>query len=673
MTRKPNSFNRFWKELKRRKVIHVVTVYAAVAFVILQVTNMVVRPLRLPDWTEAFVIFLLCIGFVISVFVSWVYDITPAGVRKTKPVSAVKHTDQTTHAVSSGWKIATYISAFIILALVAFNFISKWRLNADITKLEKSIAVLPFINDSPSDSTTYFINGLMEEILNNLQKIGAFSKVHSRTSTEQYRGITRPPIPKIAKDLDVNFIVEGSGQKYGNFYRIRVQLIEGKTDKHLWVNSYEREIRDTKDIYGIQSQIAQAIAAELKAVITPEEKKLIEKVPTTNSASYTSYLKGREEHTKYWIDNNNKEALKRAEYFYREALNYDSTFAQAYTGLATAFWDKHYWESYLSENLLDSVFILCDLALGYDNQLSDAYTAKGDYYSAMYKNIQALEEYDKAIKINPNDHRAYIGKANLGSYYDWIVTISNSNKAISIYRGALLFSYLNLLGFAYYQVGFMEKAKSYFDEALKLHGDSVDYYRNLTFIGTGLENFEDIDNNLKKAYAIDSNDLHVLWDLGENYSFSGQYDESLKYFKKWLEKPKSLDEHRLYATHRIGWAYKQTGNEKEAEKYFNEQINYCNKMIDLGRGTYREYYDLAVVYAAIGEKEKALASLRIYNERSYINIWYLSYIKHEPQFNSIRNEPEFQQIIKDVESKYLAEHGRVKKWLEEQGMLKEGQ
>ena len=108
MAHKTNSFKRFWKELKRRKVVHVITVYAATAFVILELVNMVARPLQLPDWTEAFVIVLLCIGFVISVFVSWIYDITPTGVKKTKPVSEVQHNDHTTAPVSRGWKIATF-------------------------------------------------------------------------------------------------------------------------------------------------------------------------------------------------------------------------------------------------------------------------------------------------------------------------------------------------------------------------------------------------------------------------------------------------------------------------------------------------------------------------------------------------------------------------------------
>ena len=366
MAQKTNSFERFWKELKRRKVVHVITVYAATAFVILQLVDMVAEPLRLPDWTKALVIVLLCIGFIIAIFLSWIYDITPAGVKKTKPVSAVNHSDHTATSSSSGWKIATYVSALIIVALIAFNFISRRNLNADLSKLEKSIAVLPFINDSPSDSTTYFINGLMDEILNNLQKIKSFSKVLARISTEQYRGIAKPPIPKIAKDLSVNFIVAGSGQKYGNSYRIRAQLIAGKTNKQLWADSYERNIRGTDEIYGTQSEIAQSIASALKAKITPEEKQLIEKIPTTNLTAYVFYQKGKEEERKFSLTNlsafsefsigstdnpSNIQAIERAKKMYDTALKYDSTFALAYVGLASVYWNKNYYKEYFFKKL----------------------------------------------------------------------------------------------------------------------------------------------------------------------------------------------------------------------------------------------------------------------------------------------------------------------------------
>lgn len=241
MVQKSSNPENFWQELKRRKVIRVATVYAAAAFVILQLVDIVEQPMRLPDWTTGLVIVLLCIGFVISAFLSWVYDFTPSGVKKTKPVSTSKHIDKATTSTSIGWKIATYVSAVVIVALVVFNFISKRNFNAGISRLEKSIAVLPFINDSGSDSTTYFINGLMEEILNNLQKVKDF-RVLSRTSTEQYKGFSIPTVPEIAKKLGVNYIVEGSGQKFGNFYRLRVQLIAARKEKHLWAESYQKEI-----------------------------------------------------------------------------------------------------------------------------------------------------------------------------------------------------------------------------------------------------------------------------------------------------------------------------------------------------------------------------------------------------------------------------------------------
>jgi tetratricopeptide (TPR) repeat protein len=155
--------------------------------------------------------------------------------------------------------------------------------------------------------------------------------------------------------------------------------------------------------------------------------------------------------------------------------------------------------------------------------------------------------------------------------------------------------------------------------------------------------------------------------------FLGQYKESLKYFKKWLEKSKTQSEGSLFGMHRIGWAYWKNGYKEEAEYYFNEQINYSNRMKELGRvygNNARIYYDLAGVYAFMGEKEKAYENLRSYNNQIQIELlWGVSNIRHDPLFDSLRDEPEFQQIVMDLEAKYQAEHERVRKWLEEQGML----
>jgi tetratricopeptide (TPR) repeat protein len=452
-----------------------------------------------------------------------------------------------------------------------------------------------------------------------------------------------------------------------------VQLIRAKRkEAHLWAHSYEQEIRGTNDIFNIQSQIAQVIAAELKAVITPEEKQLIEKTPTANLTAYDFYKRGREEHIKYWIANKDRETLQKAEDFYHQALQYDSTYALSYTGLARVYWDKHYFQDYLSKNFMNSVLTLCDIALSYDNQLAEAYTLKGTYYSETGKSEQAVVEFDKAIKYNPNDWLAYRGK---GAYYfeiDWVNYIYYLQKAASINRGEELPELLSRIGYAYYSAGFPEKALQYYQDKLKLDGDSANFYAELARYENWQGNFNKSIEFGIKGYAIDSTNTTTLVILGSSYAKLDRYEESLKYYNKWIIRSEIQgDEWFLGSSHRIGYVYSQNGNTETAKYYFNRQKNYCDRSIELGR-QYAQmlyaYYDLAGVYAFRKERDKAYENLRIFNKKPIMSFWMVSLIKTDPLFNSIRNESEFQQVVRDVEAKYQTEHERVKKWLEEKGI-----
>jgi TolB-like protein/Tfp pilus assembly protein PilF len=567
------------------------------------------------------------------------------------------------------------IASGIILTLLVLGYFLIPRLSKPKEQLEKSIAVLPFRNDSPNDSTTYFLNGVMEEILNNLQKISDFSRVLSRNSVEQFRSNTTKSTPEIAKKLNVNYIVEGSGQKYGNKFVLRVQLIVGNNEKHLWGKSYEQEILETTDIINIQSQIAQTIAAELHAIITPEEKQLINKIPTTNLTAYDFYQQGREEHTKYWIDNRNIAALQKAEALYSKSLQYDSTFAQAYSGLALVYWDKH-WniKEYNSENFMDSVLILANTALSFNDQLSEAYTLRGRYYSVNGNRgnpEQALEEYDKAIKLNPNDWMAYRGKGlfYLTNVTDLVNSINYLQKAASINRGAELPSILGNIGAVYFNAGFPEKAKQYFQDKFKLDGDSLSYYNELAGIEFGQENFNKSIEYGEKGYSIDSTNVNTVLSLGKDYELLGQYKESLKYLKKWVKIVKATGVLTEYPSH-LGYIYWQNGYKEEAENFYNELIKNSIKWIELKREFASfNYYYLAEAYAFKGEKNRAYENLRLFKQDQRTTLWVSVEMKTNPLFNSIRKEPEFQQIATDIEAKYQAEHERVRKWLEEQGML----
>jgi TolB-like protein len=668
MAHKTNSFERFWKELKRRKVVHVITVYAATAFVILELVNMVARPLQLPDWTEAFVIVLLCIGFVIAIFLSWIYDITPAGVKKTKPASAVKHTDQTIAPTSSGWKVATYISAVIIVALVAFNLISRRNLNADILKLDKSIAVLPFLNESPVDSNKYFINGIMEEVLTNLQIITDF-RVLSRTSTTQYAGADRPTIPEIAKKLGVNYIVEGSGQKYGNNFVLRVQLITGKKERHLWAKSYNREIKLTTDIISVQSEVAQLIASELKATITPEEKQIIEKVSTSNMAALDLYMKAND-FLKEYEKTRDSSFYQNAIIFYKTAHAIDPSYAKAYIGLARTYYDRYQWETYFKENYMDSMLVLAKKALSIDNQLDEAYYIEARYYQINGNSPKALDIYDKALKINPNCYPAYEGKGDIftSTIPDYVKGIDNYHRALKLISGNESLSSLRSLGYTYLNVGLIEKAKYCFQEAFALDGDSVEYFSDIAWIEFCLENFEEALNLDKRCLKIDSTYLpNVLI-----YSILGHDEEAYLYALKHIRYIKKSGVLYLNNAHRGGYAFYQVGKMKEAKYWFNLQIKYGEKNIKLGRELAQSksaYYDLAGSYAFLGNKVKAYQYLDEFNKINFYNLTMISLAKHDPLFYSVRNEERFQKILQNMETKYQAEHERVQKWLEEQGTL----
>ena len=669
MVQKSNSFEKFWQELKRRKTIRVITVYAATAFIILQLVDIISKPLQLPEWTLTLVILLLGIGFIIATLLSWVYDITPSGVKKTESVSSVKHSDQTKPVTSTVWKIATYVSVIIIVALVAFTFVTRKKFDIYNKILEKSIAVLPFRNDSRDSTNQYFINGIMEMITTNLQMVKAL-RVVSRTSVEQYRNNKTKSVSEIAKELDVNYIIEGSGQKFGNSFSVTTQLIKAKgKETHLWAKTYEQEIKEVNDYIRIESQIAQLIATELKITITPEEKQLIEKTPTANLTAYDFYQRGREEHTKYWINNSDKADLQKAEDFYHKALKYDSAFAKAYAGLARAYWDKHYWQEYFQVNFMDSILTFTNIGLSFDNQLSEAYTLRGAYYNEIGKPEQANEEFDKAIKLNPNDWMAYSEKAIFYSNNDFVRCIDYRQKAASINRGPELPSLLGEIGDAYFDAGFPDKTKYYYQEAFALNANEAKYSYGLSYIEFSLGNFEEALKLSKKANEIDS---MYLGDLMWFSTLSGHNEEAYICAKKLVEHYEKSGELNLLESHRVGYAFWKAGKIKEAEFYFNEQIDYSNRSIELKRSWAQKlytYYDLAGVYAFRGEKDKAYKNLSSFNQIQRVPFWMTMFIKSDPLFDNIRNEPEFQQIERDLEAKYQAEHERVRKWLEETGQL----
>ncbi len=569
---------------------------------------------------------------------------------------------------SKKWFLLSFTLILCVVgAIAAIKIIQGGRQAEDMSGPEKSIAILPFINDSPDEENAYFINGIMDEILMNLQKIKDF-RVLSRTSVEHYRGATNPPIPKIAEDLGVNYIVEGSGQKYGNRCILRVQLIAAGTEKHLWGESYDQEIREPKDIIDLQSRIAQAIALELQATLSPQERRLIENSPTNDLMAYDLYQRGEEEMRKYTVEGSR--AFKRAEEFYRGALEHDTAFTWAYLGLARIYSNKRQSEDYFSESYMDSVFILTNRALSYNDQLSRGYVLLGWYYREKRNMKKAIREYDKAIRINPNLWQAYYGRSL--TYDDHVHILDDLHKAESLIRGPESSFLLRHIARIYLYIGFFEKSRYYNLQALKVSGDSVAYFYGLSNIEWSLDSIKKAHEFLEKAYTLDTNNIDVLRELVSICGWMGQYEKSLEYWNKYLEESKFLGrsvEYLLsYKLGMVGYVYWNLGKRDEAEYCFNKQVEY-NYMKLISGDTFQPGLFLANVYAFKGDRDKAYKYLNICNKQKYITLNAAGMLKYEPLFSSIRNEPEFQKILKDFEAKYQAEHERVRKWLEKKEML----
>src|SRR5664280_1718893 len=338
-------------------------------------------------------------------------------------------------------KIIIASSVVLILILLGYFLISKRTRPKE--QLEKSIAVLPFINDSPSDSNQYFINGFMEDVLNHLQTIKDLQP-RSRTSSEKYRKTTKS-ITEIAKELSVNYIVEGDMQRYGNNIRLSVNLFKViKKEIKLWGKTYEKKINDATDIFSLQSQIAQSIATELEAVITPQEKQLIEKTPTSNLSAYENCILGLNYFGKF-----TKEDFDIALNCFEKAIEIDPDYADAYLGIVQVWmlrvgnsWATPEESTPIAKSNLAKAFKL-------DSTSSEAYSVLSEIRMFVDWDFKSAEgSIEKAISLNPNNadvHETYSLLLNILGHpkealeqQELSLKLDPMNKVIKTYYGMAL-------------------------------------------------------------------------------------------------------------------------------------------------------------------------------------------------------------------------------------------
>ncbi|MGM0620795.1 MAG: tetratricopeptide repeat protein, partial [Bacteroidota bacterium] len=425
-----------------------------------------------------------------------------------------------------------------------------------------------------------------------------------------------------------------------------------------------------------QNEAAQLVAQELNVHLTPSEKQLLVKVNETNVEAHDFFQQGRNQLFIYQLDDTRREALDKASDFFQKALAIDSTHGPSFAGLATVYWEKNYNTTYFDENFLDSAFYLAQRALNYDGQLEEAYLIRGKYFYEMNEDRKALRDIQKALEINPNYWEAY---SVLSQIYTWrqpdfIKAIQNVQKAISLNQGNSLAELYKQLGFAFACAGLKNEAKVHFINSFNLSntGDSLSYYLSLGTLEQYFGDYLMAEKYLDLALACDSGNVFLLRRLGGNNNLLKNYGKSLYYYQKWMQQKDSLNILDLGEAHRIALAYYKTGQQAKANEYFAQEETYCREAIEKQRDfaqSRRAYYDLAAVYAFQGKKEEAYQLLDEFIKNKMFPLWWVNLAKDDPLFEKIADEKRFNELLVQMEKKYLAEHERVKKWKEENDLF----
>jgi TolB-like protein len=381
----------FFEELQRRKVYRVAVAYVVAAGFIIQIGSAVFPAWDLPNWTLRLVIVLLLIGFPVALILAWAYDVTPQGIQAA-PKFPGRHRRRNI--------ILLVVAGAIISAAAGFFLLPR----AVAHKVDKSVAVLPFQNLSAEKENVYFAEGIQNEILTKLATVGDL-KVISRTSTAKYQ--SKPEnLKTVAQELGVSNILEGTVQRAGDKVRVNVQLIDARTDTHLWAKTYDR---DFKDVLSVESEVATQIADALKANLSETESHVLSAARTENTDAYDLFLRGQYEFHQA-ESSLAPDAYDRADAFYRQALALDPNFAEAAAELARSRLSRHWFVSPLAPAGLEEVKSLIDRALELAPNSPEAHFALGLFFYWGHRQYEdALAEFNRTLELQPNsaDARAF--------------------------------------------------------------------------------------------------------------------------------------------------------------------------------------------------------------------------------------------------------------------------
>jgi eukaryotic-like serine/threonine-protein kinase len=490
-------------------------------------------------------------------------------------------------ALRSRWQVAAI--GLVALMVAAIIYVKFFRDSTSLSAGDiRSLAVLPLENLSGDPSQEYFADGMTDALIGDLAKIRGL-QVISRTSAMHYKGSNKP-LREIAGELRVDAVVEGTVQRSGDRIQVRAQLIHAATDRHLWAESYERDLRDA---LALQSEIAHAVVREIQIKIMPSERARLTTNRPVNRKAFDDYLQGR---FLYW-NRRTDENLYKAISFFQSAVNEDHNYAPAYVGLADCY-------IALGTELIGALPPLdarrqsqeaANKALEIDNDLAEAHVALGSVKHYNWDWAAAEQEYKHAIELNPNYAQAHSG------YGSFLVAKGRTDEAIAEANRAQELDPFSL-GISSQRGFILENARRY-DEAIE---------------------------QLRRVIAMDPNNYQAHWFLGHTCAASGRFAEAIAASEKAAALSRTPG-----ALGFLGMCYGLSGRKAEANKILNE-------LLELNRSRYVTPPALANVYIGLGDKDQAFFWLeKAYQDRSN----YMAYLKVFPADDPLRSDPRLDNLL----------------------------
>jgi TolB-like protein/predicted Zn-dependent protease len=611
------SRNNFFAELKRRNVYKIGVAYAAVGWLVIQVVTSTFPVLQIPTWAMRLTIILVMLGFPIALVLAWAFEVTPDGIKRTESGE--------TPGVPTRKRVGWILPLIIALAVIVWLFLGSpfsSSLREGVFGMAptenhggtggKSIAVLPFASLSEDKANAYFADGIQDEILTRLAKISDL-KVISRTSTLRYKSAPENLL-EIAKQLGVEHILEGSVQKSGDRVRINVQLINARTDTHLWAETYERTLTD---VFAVEAEVSQRVADSLRATLTGVEKATLASKPTQNAAAYDAYLRGL---AVVASNRESVEAFTSAAEHFDTAVRLDPKFAQAWARASVAH-SRMYWANYdRSPERVEKAKRAAETARELEPDAGETFLARGYYEYMIVRDYDAASSaFKEALSRLPNNTDTFVALSLIERRKGlWPEAVAHQEQAARLDPQSV--PVLSQLGITYFALKRFADAHTIVDRLLSLAPENPQVLAGLARLNLAEGDLKAAETTMRSVPPQPSTDY--IFEMQVRIPLiAGRYPEAIKLLENAFAQPPALT--GFFAgkyRYLLGFARELAGDATGARTTYETARTELNEVIEAQPASAEAHLYLAFALAGLGEKGAAYAAaLKAINRRPSVD------------------------------------------------------